>query len=299
MRSPPRGPSPLRTDALATAARGGALAAPGAAPDASRPGASGVALHRQLYLALRDGIASGRWPAGAALPSEEALCAQYRVSRITVRRALSDLQSHGLVERRQGLGTFVSTRVPAPRPRATLSFVDGLRSYAAETDVRVIAVERAAPPPEVATMLGLGAGEAALHAVRCRSIEATMVMLTDAWVPADLGRRITAAALRRRPLYEILMAQGVHFGRVVQDIGAKAADAREATLLGTEVGAPLLTVVRLIHDLDGRPVQHLAAAMPSDRGSVLMEITGAQINTLSAGFVVHSRGVGTAPRGRG
>ena len=284
--------SPARSGAAPVAARGPSPGPRPASQRASRPAASGVALHRQLFLALRDGIVAGRWAAGAALPSEEALCAQYEVSRITVRRALSDLQAQGLVERRHGLGTFVSARVPAPRPRATLSFVDGLRSYAAETDVRVIAVERTAPPAEVAAMLGLAPGEAALHAVRCRSIEATVVMLTDAWVPADLGRRISAAALRRRPLYEILMAQGVRFGRVVQEIGAKAADAREATLLGTEVGAPLLTVVRLIHDLDGRPVQHLAAAMPSDRGSVLMEITGAQINTLSAGFVVHSRGVG-------
>jgi GntR family transcriptional regulator len=85
------------------------------------------------------------------------------------------------------------------------------------------------------------------------------------------------------------MAQGTRFGRVVQEIGAQAADPRQAALLGTEVGGPLLKLVRLIHDVEGRPVQHLTATMPAERGSVLMEIAGDRINTLSAGFMVHTR----------
>jgi len=251
--------------------------------------ASGVALHRQLYLVLRDRIVRGVWGAGSALPTEELLCEQFGVSRITVRRALSDLQAQRLVERRHGLGTFVSADVPAAVPRATLSFVDTLRKNADDTDVRVIQVERTTAPPDIAAALELADGEAAVHAVRCRLIEDTVVMLTDAWVPARLGQRITATALAQRPLYEILLAQGVQFGRVVQEIGAQAADPHQAALLGTEVGGPLLRIVRMIHDPHGRPVQHLTAVMPPERGSVLMEITGERINSLSAGFVVHTR----------
>lgn len=287
MRAPPNGSPPSPRVRPARRSRGPAGDA--RAPDAPRPRSNGVALHRQLFLALRDRIVRGGLGAGAALPSEEALCESFGVSRITVRRALSDLQAQGLIERRHGLGSFVSDRVPAPRPRPTLSFVDGLRDYAAETEVAVIAVERAVAPPDIAALLELEPAERALHAVRCRSMQGTPVMLTHAWVPARLARGITAAALRRRPLYEILLSQGVAFGRVVQEIGAQAADAEQAGRLGTEVGGPLLKLVRLIHDLDGRPVQHLTATMPAERGAVLTEITGARINTLSSGFVVHTR----------
>jgi GntR family transcriptional regulator len=248
-----------------------------------------VALHRQLYLVLRDRIVQGGWPAGAALPTEELLGAQFGVSRITVRRALSDLQARGLVERRHGLGTFVSEHVRAPAPRPTLSFVDTLRKDAAQTEVHVIEVGFADAPPHVAALLELGPGERALHALRCRSIDGTVVLLTDAWIPGRLGHRITAATLARRPLYEVLMARGAKFGRVVQEIGAQAADPRQAALLGAEVGGPLLRLVRLIHDPEGRPVLHLTATLPAERGSVLMEISGEQIDTLSAGFVVHAR----------
>ncbi len=114
------------------------------------------------------------------------------------------------------------------------------------------------------------------------------VMMTDAWVPERLGGKITAAVLKKNPLYQVLMAQGVRFGRVVQEITAQAANPAEAKHLGTEIGTPLLRLVRLIHDSESQPVQYLTAVMPPDHGRVLMEITGDQINTLSAGYIVHN-----------
>ena len=59
------------------------------------------------------GIDSGRFRAGAALPTEDELARDYRVSRVTVRRALGELAAAGLIERRQGSGTFVRGRPAA------------------------------------------------------------------------------------------------------------------------------------------------------------------------------------------
>lgn len=247
--------------------------------------AQGMALHRQLYLVLRDHVRRGLWAAGTALPTEEALCSQFGVSRVTVRRALADLQADGLVERRHGLGTFVLGDAPATAPQATLGFIDTLRRHAEETQVRVLAVEHAVPPPDIARLLALAPGEKALHAVRLRLMDEVPVMMTDAWVPERLGRRITAATLKKQALYQALMAQGVRFGRVVQEIAAEAADPYHAGLLHTAVGSPLLKVVRLIHDRGERPVQHLVALTPPERGRVLMEISADDINTLSAGYI--------------
>ena len=52
------------------------------------------------------------------------------------------------------------------------------------------------------------------------------------------------------------MAQGVQFGRVVQEICAVVADPVRGGLLQTEVGGPMLRMVRLMHDMDERPVLH-------------------------------------------
>src|SRR6185503_12405696 len=111
-------------------------------------------------------------------------------------------------------------------------------------------------PAAVATLLQLGPDASAVHALRLRKSGDTPLMLTDAWIPADLGKKVTAAALRRKPLYQILLGQGIRFGRVVQEISAEAADPWRASLLQTAVSAPLIRLTRLIRDVGNRPVQH-------------------------------------------
>ena len=112
-------------------------------------------------------------------------------------------------------------------------------------------------------------------------------MLTEAWTLEEFGRRITAAALAKRAMYEILMDQGVEFGRVVQQISAEAADPTKAALLNCEVSTALIRLTRLLHDRQRRPVQHLTAHLTPQRSRILMEIPSDAIDTLSAGHIVH------------
>jgi DNA-binding LacI/PurR family transcriptional regulator len=74
--------------------------------------------YQQIYRALEREIQSGRWKRGDRLPSEAQLVRQYGASRITVGRAVRDLQLAGLVERRAGSGTYIKA---APQAGA-LSF---------------------------------------------------------------------------------------------------------------------------------------------------------------------------------
>jgi GntR family histidine utilization transcriptional repressor len=57
---------------------------------------------------LKEELARGRWVPGALMPSDAELVAQFGVSRMTVTRALRELQSEGLVDRLQGVGTFAA-----------------------------------------------------------------------------------------------------------------------------------------------------------------------------------------------
>ena len=75
---------------------------------------AGTALHRQIYLQLRERIESGRLLPGARLPSSRALVADLGVSRNTVEGALGRLQEEGWIVRRVGAGTVVARRVAAP-----------------------------------------------------------------------------------------------------------------------------------------------------------------------------------------
>lgn len=261
-----------------------------APPRPTLPAYNGMALHRQLFLVLRERILRGTWGQGQPLPSEAQLCEEFGVSRITVRRAMADLSAQALVERRRGAGTFASAGVAAPAPDGSLGFVDTLRRSAVATAVQVIGVEHVEAPHDIAALLKLGPGEKALHALRLRMIDTVPVMFTDTWVPARLGRNVTRTALKKNAMYEVLLAQGVKFGRVVQELTAEIADPLRARHLQTEPGSALLKVTRLIHDLEARPVQHLRAYLPPERSRVLMDIQGEAMNTLSAGLIVHHVG---------
>src|ERR687889_2102143 len=74
--------------------------------------------YRQVYSALEHQIRAGRWKSGERLPSEADLVRTFGASRITIGRAVRDLQAAGLVERRAGSGTFVK----APGASGALSF---------------------------------------------------------------------------------------------------------------------------------------------------------------------------------
>lgn len=247
----------------------------------------GTALHRQLFMVLRDQIAQGVYAEGDAIPPEDDLCRRFGVSRITVRRAVADLEQLGLVEKRQGRGTFVRAAARKPRPQATLGLIDALSKTARETEVQVLSFETGPAPAAIAAQLDLAEGEIAMHAVRLRSSQGVPLLVTDAWVPGPIGARITAAALQGRALYEILMDQGVKFGRVVQEVTAVAADPRLAGLLQTDIGAPLLRLVRLLYDRRRKPVQYLTIHATSERTRMLMDVSAGAVNTVGAGQLVH------------
>ncbi|SCY66192.1 GntR family transcriptional regulator [Alkaliphilus peptidifermentans] len=69
---------------------------------------SSVALYEQLKAIIKGNIVNGTYKVGDKLPNETELCEAYDVSRITVRRALKELSNEGLIEIKQGKGTFVA-----------------------------------------------------------------------------------------------------------------------------------------------------------------------------------------------
>ncbi|WP_206043109.1 GntR family transcriptional regulator [Acidovorax sp. SRB_24] len=247
----------------------------------------GTLLHRQLFLVLRDQITRGMYLPGTLIPKEDELCEMFGVSRITVRRAVSDLEQLGLVKKQQGRGTFVCEPKADKRLGTSLSFLDALTKTSRDTVAKVLIVETQRAPGAIALQLRLDAGAQAVHAVRLRSANNVPLVLTDAWVPEYLGKHVTRSELRKRPLFEILLAEGITFARVVQEVTAVAADPNMAGLLTTDVGSPLLRITRVIYDEGQRPVEHLTAYVSPERSRVLMELPHSAINTLSAGRITH------------
>lgn len=249
--------------------------------------ASGTALHRQLFLVLREQIVRGVYAPGAILPNEQELCGLFGVSAITVRRALSDLKQQGLVERFQGRGTFVSSSLPKT-PFDAVNFLDALARHGRETKVRVLHLHTAVPPASVALQMQFHSASQAVHAARLRHVDEVPLMVTEAWVPLHLGADITAKDLQKRPLYEILMSKGVEFSRVIEEITAVAASPNYAGLLQTDIGVPLLRMTRLMYDKDDHPVEHLTAYLNPERSRFLLNVPPLEVQQGVASRIVHN-----------
>jgi GntR family transcriptional regulator len=247
---------------------------------------AGVSLHRQLFLVLHDEIARGAMAPGEALPTEQALCDQFGVSRITVRRALADLADQGYIERRQGVGSFVRQHDRSNDLPPAGSYMDSLRQAQFQTSIDVVEHDIRTPPSSIGDALGVTAEM--LHILRVRRERRTHepLMVTEAWLPTDLADTLTTSALRRKPLYELLSAADVVVDRMQHEISAEIAGPRNARLLNTAIGSALLRVNRLAF-VAGSPHHHVSILLSPNRSRVLMSQTAAELQTGDGLAIAH------------
>ena len=228
---------------------------------------------RQLYLLLRDRIASGRLADGGLLPGEQALAVEHGVSRVTVRRALAELEREGLVNRRRGAGTFVTSDFGAQPIVADMSDVLAhLAAMGRETGVRLIEFAYREPPLTVARALRLKVGERTQFSVRVRLIDGQPFSHLVTHVPERFGITYTEADLASRPLLALLERTGIKVERATQDVTATLASPDVAAALEVEVGSPLIGLTRTVFDRDGAGVEHLNALYRPDRYTLRMEM---------------------------
>lgn len=243
---------------------------------------AGVPLHRQLFLVLHDEIARGAIAPGDALPTEQSLCEQFGVSRITVRRALADLAEQGYIERRQGVGSFVRQRDRSDDAPLSGSYMDNLRQTQFQTSVDVVEHDTRISPPTIG-----GAAEM-LHILRVRRERRTRepLLITEAWLPADLSQVLTAPALRRTPLYELLSGAGVVVDRMQHEITAEIAGPRNAGLLNVAIGSALVRVNRLAF-VAGAPHHYVSILLSPNRSRVVMTQTAVELNAGDGFSIAH------------
>jgi GntR family transcriptional regulator len=264
---------------------GGKSGGPGLEIDRMSP----VPLHVQVKQALKDQILHGTWKPGDLVPGDLELCREFEVSRTTVRQALAELAHDGLVVRERGRGTFV-----AP-PKLTERAVERLSGFFEDMvtlgypPVSQVLKQRVAPASQqVAARLELKTGARIVEIERLRFVQEEPVVLTTTYLPHKLCPGLEVADLTRRSLYEFLETEcGLALARGRRTIEAVAADARQARLLRTHKGAPLVLLESVSYLADGRPIEYYLALHRGDRSRFEVELVrsreGREARTASSG----------------
>ncbi|TWH75007.1 GntR family transcriptional regulator [Modestobacter roseus] len=233
------------------------------------------------YLAVREALRrrASALPEHTLLPPEPALCAEYGVSRITLRRAVDGLVADGHLVREQGRGTYVSR--PGIRHEYRESFVHRIAGFqqvmteqGAQVGTTVLSQQIVPAAPAIATELELPVAEDVVELVRLRSVDGLPNHVVRSFLPAARYPKAATEDFGHGSLYEFLRreyAEDLAHARIVVDVGTAAAE--EADRLQIVAGSPLLVVRTTVHDSSGHPLVHSFSRLRPDVSQVEFEVS--------------------------
>lgn len=229
-----------------------------------------VPLHLQIRNSIRNDILKGNYT--DKIPGEHDLMEHYAVSRATVRRAIRTLIDEGVLESRQGLGTFVATR-PIEEWLGNLgTFFDIIGEMGMEPRIQVLKQGKADAPQDAAKIFG---GSELYETVRLRLANDTPIVLETQYYPLEIGEKLARFDLNNVSTYDVLETElGVTLWEAKQTIGAIIPAAEEKKLLGmtAEPGCVLLSK-RLVVDHDGNPVEYEKSIYRADLYAFRLNLT--------------------------
>ncbi len=211
--------------------------------------------YRDIAETLRERIASGEFAQARALPAEQALAAEYGVTRTVVRNALRWLEHRGLVTPRRNIGWFLRAPHQVQGFDRMRSFTQWAEGRGMVAGARVVSREHGAATEREAQLLRIPVGAEVFRWSRVRTLDDRVVMLErSSWAPwvvpvLDVLPDDVVSSTRALAEAGIVVVFGNH------RIEAVAASSEEARLLGVRRSSPLLQVRREVFAKDGRVVE--------------------------------------------
>ena len=220
-------------------------------------------LYHQLMQRIMEDIEKGNYPIGSRIPPEHELEETYQVSRVTVRRALAELTAEGMLERKQGKGTFVSAPRISQDLKSIHSFHDSCRQNGVRPTTRVIHVQEVPADAADITDLNVRDGDRVVETLRVRSADGEPVVLEKNHF--SMGYAYLENENLNGSLYNVLRDYGVEPRQATHDISLAYATEAQAKLLNIVPGSPLMRLREVVYDQRGRALHNSVQLIRGDR----------------------------------
>ena len=227
-----------------------------------RPKADG-AIWQQIYDHILHLIEDGSLLPGAQLPGETHIASTLGVTRMTLRRALQQLQTEGHLTARKGVGIFVRNPPAIFCVRDGRPFRDNINTHSAPvtTQTRLIATLRASA--ELAGRLRLEPGACVLHLRRVRLVDGLPVYMNDKYFPQARFPRFKDVYAWRESVTDVFQAHGIAaFRRAETRVSGSFCTGEQARILQLTPGTPVFRIHSRNEDDDAQTIEWTAGCWP-------------------------------------
>ena len=214
----------------------------------------------QVAETLRGRIKHGHYGVGELLPSARELEAEFKVSNITIRKALDRLAQEGLIVSRRGRGTQVAggreELVPLEITGKFGDWADSVVGRKSRLEVDVLDILLVDGPPRIRRLLSPGPKEKLWRMRRVRKFQGHPISCYTNYGLPEICGRIGKEEVEKRSFIEVFKeVSGVSLARIEQRVEARVADMDTSLLLGAEFGSPLFFVDNVYYSTQDRPVE--------------------------------------------
>ncbi|MFJ1969268.1 GntR family transcriptional regulator [Streptomyces sp. NPDC087903] len=202
---------------------------------------------------------------GARMPAERLLALELATSRTTIRRALQELVGEGRLDRMQGKGTFVA-RPKLSRTLQLTSHTEDMYAQGLAPASRILDVRHVEADGKLSQLLDIDVGDSVLRIERLRLASGEPMAIETTHLSARRFPALPASLATFTSLYTALAeVYGVHLTEAEEAIETSLATPRDAALLATEVGHPVLLLCRHSQDAQGTPVEWVRSVYRGSR----------------------------------
>lgn len=231
-------------------------------------------IYLQVKNDIKTKILSKKLLPGQVLPSEKDYCAQYSVSRMTIRQALGELQNEGLIYSVKGKGTLVS------RPKVE-QYLSKLTSFSVDMQKRgfvpgSIVLETAVVKAtlELAEYLQVGAGAELFYIARLRTADGTPMAIERGYFNQRITGDLLAADFNNQSLYEYLVQKrNVQLSHASQSLETISASKRDAEILQISESVPCMLMKRQTFTGSNQVVEYTESVYIGSRYKFYVEMT--------------------------
>jgi len=211
-------------------------------------------MYTQIKEILKQRILDGDFEVHERLPSEKEMIKVFGVSRITVRQALRDLHTEGLVFSVQGKGTFVSRPKVVQDIQNLQGFGEAMTPKGYETSARVISVRETNASAEINEALNIARGSMVIELIRIRYLNREPISVDKSYFPVDIGQSLLSRDLTQDVFPMLENEFGIALGHADMKIEAVNADDELSRHLNVDAGSSILRIQRLVFSEKGDPI---------------------------------------------